>query len=99
MTIPASSWIQMRASWSRGQLCGLWCFDMPATPGPLGCDPLFCQQLIPVAAIAVAEHSVPEVRRHRVFVKELGTRSLNECVSEGTPEHISYARVIWFVTF
>lgn len=53
MTIPASSWIQLRASCCKGQICSLWCFDMQTMPALLGCDPLFCQQLM--AMIAVTE--------------------------------------------
>lgn len=90
-TIPASSWIQPRASCSKGQLCGLRCFDMQATPGPLGCDPLFCQQLISAAMIAVTERSVIGAQARGVFVKELRARPLSGCV-RGNTWYVSYVR-------
>lgn len=46
LSVFASSWIQTRACWSKGQLCGSWRSDMLAVAGPVGCESLFCQQLI-----------------------------------------------------
>lgn len=42
----ASSRIQTRACWSRGQLCGSRRPNMLAVAGSVGCDAVFCQQLI-----------------------------------------------------
>lgn len=71
----ASSWIQTCASWSKGQLCGLQCFDMLATPGPPGCDPLFCQQLIPVAVIVATHGSSNESNKGRGVCRRLKNKT------------------------
>lgn len=83
MTIPASSWIQLWASSYKGQLCGLQCFNMQATPGPLGCDPLFCQQPISVAVTAVTEQLVTGAQAQGVC-QRINIKAY-EWLSEGTP--------------
>lgn len=89
MTTLASSWIQLWASCSKGQLCGLRCFDMQATPGPLGCDPLFCQQLISVARIAATEQTV------------IGAQGRFVCwgIINKTPELVSFRESTFKVIF
>lgn len=46
LSVCASSRSQTQACWSKEQVCGWRCSDMLAVAGPVGCEPLFCQQLI-----------------------------------------------------
>lgn len=84
----ASGRIQVWASLSKGQLCGLQCFNTPAASGPPWRDLLFCQQLVfffsrrPQSQLHAAQSME---RKAGLFVQDLGNKTSGlVCLQEVT---------------